>query len=429
MRRRDVLKKKAISTNDHAMWKQFKRARNKTFAREAAQVVTESGTGTWDVGLGDLGTWGLGVDGVELAARLAAWWEALLQLQSHLSNQQVVVRCNVHPSPHSRVLQASPELLVDGDVVNLVDCAVVGRHPGALVDVLVLEHTSTYHQVVEHAKNLLNLLIGGILGVLFCKVANFIEKLCMNVAILHLSMIAIDRLLVVFYPYKKIITKKRALWMIITAWLASAVFCAPLLYYANTLEKNGQTKCKTRNFFPNWRVWYVVFLSLLMLTLVFVISLYVAITIHVRASKRPGKRVSDMSNKNARLRSRILKMVLLIVLAFYICFLPYWMGWFFCVYFFTGLICNDTYVFISIFLIYANSAINLIIYSFFNENFRLAFRTILGRLCGCYRSSQESMVTAFEASNDKKENPRQNSTQIRRNPVFLEDKTIESTRV
>ena len=28
MRRRDVLKKKAISTNDHAMWQQFERARN-----------------------------------------------------------------------------------------------------------------------------------------------------------------------------------------------------------------------------------------------------------------------------------------------------------------------------------------------------------------------------------------------------------------
>ena len=28
MRRRDVLKKKAISTNDHAIWQQFKRARN-----------------------------------------------------------------------------------------------------------------------------------------------------------------------------------------------------------------------------------------------------------------------------------------------------------------------------------------------------------------------------------------------------------------
>ena len=273
-------------------------------------------------------------------------------------------------------------------------------------------------------------LIGGILGVLFCKLANFIEKLCMNVAILHLSMIAIDRLLVVFYPHKKIITKKRALWMIITAWLASAVFCAPLLYYANTLEKNGQTKCKTRIFFPNWRVWYVVFLSLLMLTLVFVISLYVAITIHICTSKRPGKRVSDKSHKSARqLRSRILKMVLLIVLAFYICFLPYWIGWLFCVYFFTGVICNDTYVFISIFLIYANSAINPVIYSFFNENFRLAFRTILGRLCACYRSSQESMVTAFEASNDKRENPRQNPTQIGGNAVFLEDETIERTRV
>ena len=91
-------------------------------------------------------------------ARFAAWWEALLQHQSHLSNQQVVVRCNVRPSPHSRVLQASPELLVDGDMVNLVDCAVVGQHPGALVDVLVLEHTSTYHQVGESGMSALILL-------------------------------------------------------------------------------------------------------------------------------------------------------------------------------------------------------------------------------------------------------------------------------
>ena len=75
-----------------------------------------------------------------------------LHFQSHLCNQQVVVRCSVRPSSHSRVLQASPKHLVDGDVVNLVDCMVVGRHPGALVDVLVLKYTSTYHQVVEHAK-------------------------------------------------------------------------------------------------------------------------------------------------------------------------------------------------------------------------------------------------------------------------------------
>lgn len=242
-------------------------------------------------------------------------------------------------------------------------------------------------------------LIEGNLGVFLCKLANFVEKLCMIVAILHLSMIAVDRFLVVFYPYKKIVTKRRALWFIVIAWLLSALFCGPLFYYANLKKNKGQISCKTRSFFPNWKVWYLVFLTVLGTTLVFVVSLYIAIAIHVRRNKRPGCCVSVEGMKNVRLRSRILKMVLAIVLAFYFCFLPYWTGWVFCIYFF--IICNDTYLFISIFLIYANSAINPIIYSFFNEHFRVAFRVILLKLCRCKRAYQEQACpqTTFPGEN------------------------------
>lgn len=234
-------------------------------------------------------------------------------------------------------------------------------------------------------------LIEGNLGIFLCKLANFVEKLCMIVAILHLSMIAVDRFLVVFYPYRKIVTKKKALWFIVIAWLLSALFCGPLFYYANLKKKKGQISCKTRSFFPNWKVWYLIFLIVLGTTLVFVVSLYISIAIHVRRNKRPGCCMSVEAMKNVHLRSRILKMVLAIVLAFYCCFLPYWTGWIFCVYSSIEVICDDTYLFISIFLIYANSAINPIIYSFFNENFRVAFHVILLKLCRCKRAYQEQV--------------------------------------
>ena len=247
-------------------------------------------------------------------------------------------------------------------------------------------------------------LIEGNLGVFLCKLTNFLEKLCMNVSILHLSMVAIDRFLVVFYPRKKIITKKRALWLIITAWLASALLCVPLFYYANLLRKNnGHVFCKTRTFFNNWRYWYLVFLSLLVITLLLVVTLYAGIAIRLSRRKMPALRVSFRRRVGARLNTRILKMVAAIVFAFYFCFLPYWIGWVFCSFFVNDIVCSDSYVFIAIVLLYANSAINPVIYSFFNVNFRVVFRFIFNKIfnpCAPMRrlprrrEAQESYVIA-----------------------------------
>ena len=223
-------------------------------------------------------------------------------------------------------------------------------------------------------------IVEGNLGIFLCKSVNYLEKLCMNVSILHLSMIAIDRFLVVFYPRRKIITKKRALRIIIIAWLASAGYCVPLFYYANLLEKNGQVFCKTRHFFDGWRVWYLVFLSLLVITLLLVVVLYAAIAVRFSRNKTPGVRISFRSRIDARINSRVLKMVAMIVFAFYCCFLPYWIGWVFCSYYVNAAICSDTFVFVSILLLYANCAINPLIYSCFNVNFRVGFRLLFIKL-------------------------------------------------
>ncbi|KAJ7379234.1 hypothetical protein OS493_017743 [Desmophyllum pertusum] len=218
-------------------------------------------------------------------------------------------------------------------------------------------------------------IVEGSFGIFLCKTTNYLEKLAMNVSIIHLAMVAIDRFLVVFYPYKKIITATRARQIIIIAWLASAGYCVPLFYYANLLEENGQLFCKTRHFFVNWRVWYLLFLSLLVLTLLLVVALYGAITIRLWRGTTPGRmpQTSLKSRLSARLNSRILKMVAMIVFAFYCCFLPYWIGWVFCSYYHKDVICSDAYRFVSIFLLYANSAVNPPFIHFSMIIFELAF--------------------------------------------------------
>ena len=233
-------------------------------------------------------------------------------------------------------------------------------------------------------------LIQGGVGIFFCKTTNYIEKLCMNVSLLHIAMIAIDRFLVVFYPRRKVITGQKALRIIIIAWLASAGYCAPLFYYANLLEKDGKLLCKTRAFFDNWRVWYLLFLSLFVIILLLVVGLYTAIVVQLCRSKTPGTRLSFKTQHCARLNNRLLKMVAIILFAFYSCFLPYWLGWIFCSYHRTNRICNDTYVFISILVLYANSAINPVIYSFFNEHFQVGFRSIYNNLRLCCRCAMKN---------------------------------------
>lgn len=172
--------------------------------------------------------------------------------------------------------------------------------------------------------------------------------------------------------------------IIATAWFGSAVYCVPLFYYANLLVSNENVFCKTRHFFINWRIWYLFFLSLLVLTLLVVVGLYAAIIIRLwRGERGPRIRMSFRSRTNARINVRVLKMVAMIVFVFYCCILPYWIGWVFCSYYRNDLICSDTYVFVVVFLMYSNSAFNPAIYSFFNHNFRRSFRFILNKLCKC----------------------------------------------
>lgn len=243
-------------------------------------------------------------------------------------------------------------------------------------------------------------IIGGNAGIFFCRTTNFVEKLCVNVTILHLVMIATDRFLVVFYPRRKLITSKRAFRMIVITWFASAGYCVPLFYYANLLESDGKLFCKTRYFFQNWRVWYLIFLSLLMTSLLLVVILYSAIAIQLCRSKTPGERPSLKSRNCTRLNNRVLKMVAMVLLAFYCCFLPYWMGWILCSW--SKIICNNTYTFISIFLMYANSAVNPIIYSFFNEYFQVAFRLIFTNMkqhCLCCKNKRGLLGEARSSDN------------------------------
>ncbi|XP_031567257.1 orexin receptor type 2-like [Actinia tenebrosa] len=245
-------------------------------------------------------------------------------------------------------------------------------------------------------------LLGGEIGIAVCKMANFIEKMTILVSISSLTAIAVDRFFNAFSPHRVIITVKRSYIIISLIWILSSIYCIPILVYGNLLQKENGTYCKTRIFFPKWTLWFLPFLIILLGSLFIVFILYFAICAKLWCTKRPGRqRHASKTQPTARglVNRKVLKMVTVVVVAFYICFLPYWLGWIFCSYHFTPLICNDTYSSVSILFSYVNAALNPIIYVYFSENFRDGFTALFPNLCRRIRKRNKVNPTRPHVTN------------------------------
>lgn len=241
-------------------------------------------------------------------------------------------------------------------------------------------------------------LIKGAVGVALCKATNFFEKLSFSVSTLNVVLIAVDRFLAVMFPHKKYFTSRKAFAAIGLVWFLSAVYSSPVLYYGGLLQDDGKLLCKVRQFFPNWKAWYLLFLVQLLCSLVLVVILYASICYKLwrRQSKNKiGARSSFNSTRavrDSKINRKVLKMVAVLLLAFYICFLPYWIGWVFCSYYYSKPICNDTFIFVAIYLSYANSSLNPFIYCIFSENFRRAFRLVVHGTCPWIARCRETEI-------------------------------------
>lgn len=288
----------------------------------------------------------------------------------------VVVKKNIGGSMHS----VRNYLLTSLAVIDLV--MTLGSMPERLTRVLTNDEW----------------LIESAVGVTLCKATNFFEKLSFSVSTLNVVLIAVDRFLAVMFPHKKYLTSRKAFVAIGLMWFLSVVYSSPVLYYGGLLHDDEKLLCKVRRFFPNWKAWYLLFLVQLLCSLVLVVILYASICYKLwrrQSQNKIGARPSFNSNRAARdskINRKVLKMVAVVLIAFYVCFLPYWIGWVFCSYYYSKLICNDTYIFVAIFLSYANSSLNPFIYCIFSESFRRAFRLVVHETCPWIACCRETEV-------------------------------------
>ena len=225
------------------------------------------------------------------------------------------------------------------------------------------------------------ILVGGTLGNVLCKLTRLLFYLSIEVSLLSLAVITVDRFLLVFFPLKTLITAKRARIVIGTIWLTGCIFTAPLAAQTTLYEFGDFKFCSLRLSLNAFRAYFITFLVVfVVLPITTMVVLYSSIVIKLFRQKTPGEH-SAINQENSDRRNRKLLMMLVTVVALTIvCWLPYWSAYIDCVLSITSSSCNS-FLYLQV-LAFANCALNPCAYVVFNENFRLGFyRTIREVFC------------------------------------------------
>ncbi|CAH3125386.1 unnamed protein product [Pocillopora meandrina] len=161
-------------------------------------------------------------------------------------------------------------------------------------------------QNIPHAYNNLVLnghwILQGNFGTVLCKIDMFLSVITMVTANLTILAIAIYRLCVVFFPLRKIITRKTCFFIIFLTWLVPALFALPIFHFAKFISNEGITICSLKD--QVIKIFYAGFAVILFTTLLAMLVLYAAIGFKLWRRNFPNN-VSERARALREKRNRI----------------------------------------------------------------------------------------------------------------------------
>ncbi|XP_078659879.1 neuropeptide FF receptor 2-like [Branchiostoma floridae x Branchiostoma belcheri] len=265
-----------------------------------------------------------------------------------------------------------------------------------------------------------NIIRGWPFGNVMCKLTPAVQIVSVTASVFTLVAIALDRYYAIIYPTEPKFTIKRTMYVIAGVWILAIIVAIPqvLLIQDGRFPREGDVIylhiCEEP--YPYWRKAYttVLFGLCYICPLMVIMYLYARIGYSVWIKPTPG---GDKASKEAKSlamskKMRVIKMLVTVVILFTISWLP--------IHVITMI--NDyatlsdgrrdiIYVYIypvAHWLIYFNSSVNPIIYGYFNQNFRVAFKTLLltRRGVGALQADMSNANGAHTARHSRSPNPR-----------------------
>ncbi|XP_002735395.2 substance-P receptor-like [Saccoglossus kowalevskii] len=256
----------------------------------------------------------------------------------------------------------------------------------AAADLLIASFTE-WAFVVDHFTR--NYPFGGFM----CKFSFTVQGVSVICSILTLTVIAGDRYFAILHPLRARITERNTGIVIAAVWTISILINIPItihLTYEEHTWDDGvfQTFCYEDWEFTPAEGWYTLslFVVAYLVPLGIMMFAYLSIGRRLWITRAPGERIESTVATQDKMKRKVIRMLIVVVVTFAICWLPYQL-FMVCIDWGPNLgvpvpIKKDIF-FYTLWLGYANSALNPLIYCGFNENFRRGFIQVFS--CRCWR--------------------------------------------
>ncbi|KAJ8319142.1 hypothetical protein KUTeg_004233 [Tegillarca granosa] len=246
----------------------------------------------------------------------------------------------------------------------------------AISDILVTVSCTWVHLVKDLTE-------GWILGVFFCKFNSFVQVVSTVTSILSMVLIACDRFFGIVFAMKAHIIERRARNSLIFVWIISIAVGMPMLFfrklYSRQWKNHNEQWCDDdwpSEHFHTYRRAYWTFITVVLFFLPIVVmgGAYFGIIKTLWTAQAPGERLAKDVNIQIKVKRKVVMMLVTILAVFGICWFPVQFSilyseykteksekleeWY------------EDFTFFAYFFALSNSAINPIIYTAFNENFR-----------------------------------------------------------
>ncbi|XP_012944206.1 QRFP-like peptide receptor [Aplysia californica] len=229
-------------------------------------------------------------------------------------------------------------------------------------------------------------------GHFMCKFSTFIQVTLVTSSVLTLTVISVERFIAIVYPFRPHWSACTTGLIIAMTWLVSVTTASPHLFVRHLAEIRWSdrheiwcaedwpeyfkdSQCQT------WKPGRIIFYSIegivmYFLPVVVMIVAYSVISYRLLVRKPPGTLIGSTHSAQAKAKRKVIKMLVIVLVAFVVCWTPQQILLLWDVYrpMYEELDPNVKVIkYVALYIAYLNSALNPILYSGFNENFRKGF--------------------------------------------------------
>ena len=221
---------------------------------------------------------------------------------------------------------------------------------------------------------------GGIFGDIMCKLVNVSLTTSIAASIFTLIVMTFDRFVSIVFIWKQNLTLRSSKSVIFTIWFFAISLMGVYLAVYKVVKVGDQFVCV-----PDWSFapiefpkYFAVglFLVLYAVPLILMAVMYTFIILYLKKDSLPSG-CTDSNIRNSK--ERVVKMLISITITFAVCWFPLHLNHYFIYFDLAVYRCLPFYVTaLSFFIGHANSAVNPVVYVFFNNSFRRAIKDTFG---------------------------------------------------